>query len=554
MLKNVTHSGGVEDVGEVLFTTPFGYMLPDAAASEECLLPVGERTLDALLNLGNAMGEASDPPAPDQDSEIPAVFTYLGQFIDHDVTARTDRENGFNRISQNDGQPRPMVPVPPNQVVAELRNGRRPQLDLDSLYGDGPLLLNTPLKVDTAGNPTLDDTEAMKLYEVVEQSGHWHPSGKLKLSDRGNGKVELPREGRTAVIGDGRNDENIAISQLHAAFAAFHNKVVDQLGSSGSGSSKYSKARQIVRWTYQYIVVHDYLMRVCDKDVVNDILRNGPYFFGPGTGGNELFMPLEFSVAGFRFGHSMIRPSYRIGASPATKTIAELLGVSTPKKPGEEAKDLLELHNGAWRLKAENLVHWSNFVDFGNTQTAQRARKIDPLISKGLFELPFEENAIAMAMIRHLAQRNLCRGYLLSIPSGQAFAAAMGVRPLRDGELYEPSADPDQPGPIQSALEHGRFLRRTPLWYYVLREAQVHKGGQSLGEVGSRIVAETIIGFVKHDPNSFWHNGYLSNPGYSLWSKLAWHGRVTPDGIKVPGRKKPIATLADMIDYVGLQK
>lgn len=533
MLKNVTHSGGVEDVEEILFTTPFGYMFPDAAGSEECLLPVSERSLDALLALGEAMGDATHPPKSDLDSKIPAVFTYLGQFIDHDVTARTDRETDFSRISQADGQPRPMTPVAPAQVAAALKNGRRPQLDLDSLYGDGPGLIKGV------------KTEAAELYDGA--------GGKLKLVDRGGGRVEVPREGRRALIGDGRNDENVNVSQLHAAFAALHNAVVDRLSApknSGipAGIWKYSKARQIVRWVYQYIVVHDYLPRVCDPGVVNDVLRNGPYFFGPGTGGEELFMPLEFSVAGFRFGHSMIRPSYRIGAGSATTKIEDILGVSATRPA---AKDLLEESGGAWRLKEKNLVHWSNFIDFGGRSKPQFARKIDPLISDGLFELPFEDDALAMAMIRHLAQRNLCRGYLLSIPTGQAVAAAMGVEPLTDGALYDKGKKGE---PIRDALGYGRFLRRTPLWYYVLREAQVQKHGETLGEVGSRLVAETIVGFLKHDPNSFWNNGYLSNPSSGFWSKLAWHGRVGPDGIKVPGRRKPIASLADMIDYAGLKK
>lgn len=511
MLKNVTHSGGVEDVGEILFATPFGYMLPEAAASEECLLPVAERTVDALIALGDAMGDASTPPDPSLDSQIPAAFTYFGQFIDHDITARSDRENGLSRIAQADGRPRPFLPVPPDEVAAGLMNGRRPQLDLDSLYGDGPALI--------AGA----DSEASALYEAA--------SGKLHLQQLGPGLVDLPRNGRSALIADGRNDENVNISQLHAAFAAFHNKVVDLVGGAPSAAAKYSKARQIVRWTYQYIVAHDYLPRICDPSVVDDLRRNGPYFFGPGTGGDELFMPVEFSVAGFRFGHSMIRPSYKLGGG-APLAIESILGVSQPRPP---ADDLLEESGGQWRLKAGNLLHWGNFLEFPATPAPQRARKIDPLISKGLFDLPFESASGPAAMIRHLAQRNLCRGYLLSVPTGQAVAAAMGIVPLTENELFD-----GEPATVKEALELGRFQRRTPLWYYVLREAKVQKAGETLGAVGSRLVAETLIGILKHDRNSFLNNRQ--------------HTRVTAAGIKVPGRSQPIASLADMIDYAGLVK
>ena len=513
MLKNVSHSGGVQPAEEILFKTPFGYMFPDAAASPECLLPVSERTADALLELGNAMGDASTPPDPTLDSSIPAAFTYLGQFIDHDITARTDRDIGLSRITQADGRPIPIVPLNPTQVIKDLRNGRRPQLDLDSLYGDGPGIVQ--------GNET--ETEAAGLY-VTE-------TGNLKLQDFGDGRVDLPRDGRKALIGDARNDENVNVSQLHAAFAAFHNKVADLVGGVSTAAQRYSKARQIVRWTYQYIVVHDYLPRVCDADVVNDVLRNGPFFFGPGTGGEELFMPLEFSVAGFRFGHSMVRPSYKI-SDGAPVTIASILGVSTDR-PADE--DLLEEANGQWRLKGQNLVHWSNYLEFQGGPNPQMARKIDPQISRGLFDLPFEEGAQPAAMIRHLAQRNLFRGYLLSIPTGQAVASAMGIVPLLEEELSD-----GEDAAVLEAIEHGRFQRRTPLWYYVLKEAKAQKEGESLGAVGSRIVAETLIGFLKHDPNSFLRN--------------AFRGRVRPDGIKVPGRLDPIGSLADMIDYVGLRK
>ncbi len=511
MLKNVSHSGGVETVGEILFKTPFGYMLPEAASSEECLLPVAERTTDALLALGDAMGDASTPPDPTLDSPVPAAFTYLGQFIDHDITARTDREGGLNLISQADGRPRPIQPLDPDVVVETLQNGRRPQLDLDNLYGDGPGLI--------AGV----DTEASELYDPA--------TGKLVLQDLGPGLIDLPRSGRTALIGDGRNDENVNVSQLHAAFAAFHNKVVDLVGGAPTPAQKYSKARQIVRWTYQYIAAHDYLPRVCDPDVVNEVLRNGPYFFGPGTGGEELFMPIEFSVAGFRFGHSMVRPSYDLQPGTNLK-IEEILGVSTERSG---AADLLEEVAGQFHLKNQNLIHWANFLEFPGSPAPQKARKIDVLISKGLFDLPFEGQAGPAAMIRHLAQRNLCRGYLLSVPSGQAVAGAMGIVPLLENDL---SDGEDQS--VKDAIELGRFQRRTPLWYYILREAKVQKDGDTLGAVGSRLVAETLIGFLKHDPNSFLNNRY--------------HARVNAGGTKVPGRFQPIGSLADMIDYVGLQK
>ncbi len=513
MLTNISHSGGVDTADEILFSTPFGYMFDDAATSPECLLPTAERTVDALLALGNAMGDVTSPPDPSFDSTIPVAFTYLGQFIDHDTTARTDRETGISRIAQADGRPLPIIPVPPSEVVAKLRNGRRPQLDLDSLYGDGPSFI-----------PGYQ-TEASALYEPE--------SGKLILQDLGPGLNDLPRIGRKALIADGRNDENVNISQLHAAFIALHNKIVDHLEPGLSAADKYSKARQIVRWVYQYVVAHDYLPRVCNADIVNDVVRNGPYSFGPGTGGAELFMPLEFSVAGFRFGHSMIRPSYTHGTGGPVG-IETILGISVENRPAGQP-ELLEIVDGQYRLKSQYLIHWSNFVQFQGQPAPQLARKIDPQLSAGLFDLPFEGEAGPAAMIRHLAQRNLCRGYLLGLPTGQAVASAMGIVPLTENAVTE-----GQSNAVKDAIELGRFQRRTPLWYYVLQEAHVQTEGQSLGAVGSRIVAETLIGFLKHDPNSFLNEAY--------------HGRIDANGIKVPHRTAPIGSLADMIEYIGLQQ
>ena len=524
MLTNITHAGGVEAVNEILFRTPFGYMFEHLSKSPECLLPVAERTEDALLQLGDAMGEPGTDPA--LESSVPAVFTYLGQFIDHDITARTDRDTDLSHIAMSDGRPRPIRPLNPDLIVQNLDNGRRPQLDLDSVYGDGPGLLHDPV--------VPAETEAQALYAA---------NMKLKIQSVGTG-FDLPRTGRNALIADGRNDENLNVSQLHTAFLAFHNRVVDNLPGSLNDVRKYIKARQMVRWAYQFVVVHDYLMNVCDPNVVRDIRRNGPRFFGPGTGGFEIFMPLEFSAAAFRFGHSMVRPEYTI-QSGTTLSINDVLGVaaqppSTPdpesdplKRKNPKTVDLLNGSAGDNHLQTQYIIHWSNYAQFSGEPAPQMARKIDPLISRGLFNLSFETESAVGVMLRHLAKRNLLRGYLLSIPTGQAMASAMGIKPLTEDEMLD-GESPD----IQDAIAAGRFQRRTPLWYYVLREAKVQKDGNSLGAVGSRIVAETLIGLIKHDPNSFLNNAH--------------HGRVRGRGIKLPGCISPIASIADILEYAGM--
>jgi len=223
-------------------------------------------------------------------------------------------------------------------------------------------------------------------------------------------------------------------------------------------------------------VINDYLPTVCDPAVVADILMNGPRFFAPLVDGKQLFMPLEFSVAGFRFGHSMIRPAYKLNTATTDMPIENLFNV----------KGLAAASMPA-RLPANLLIEWDNFVG----ASAQRARRIDAKLSAGLFVLPFGPNVFA-----RLAQRNLLRGYILSIPTGQSIAHAMGIEPLSKDQLIAGESPS-----IEEAFRKGCFYDRTPLWYYVLKEADVQKDGQSLGAVGSRIVAETLIGLIKHDAN-----------------------------------------------------
>jgi len=457
MLTTISHGGGVAFENEIQFKTPFNYMFPRLAHSEACLLKPDEATHYGLLLLGKAMADTGPGVGeePALNSDIPSIFTYLGQFIDHDITANTDREIGISDIANLDGSAKPLTPLDPDRVVAELTNGRRANLDLDSVYGDGPGLIDGV------------KTTAQALYQDGTLLLHVHDQ---------DGVIDLPRNPKThrAVIADMRNDENVMVGQLHAAFLKGHNAVAGLVGS-GAAASDYVRARQLVRWAYQFVVIHDYLNAVCDQAVVADVLANGPRFFEPAITGGNLFMPLEFSVAGFRFGHSMIRPSYELNDN-TTETIHELL----------EGRSSVDPATG--QLKATHVVDWNKFVGAG---AANKARRIDAKLAEGLFELPFGSKILA-----HLAQRNLLRGYLLGIPTGQAVAHAMGIEPMTEEDLLC-----EESHAVEDAFSTGGFGERTPLWYYILKEADVQKDGTSLGAVGSRIVAETLIGLVKQDPN-----------------------------------------------------
>ena len=510
MLINVSHEQGISSADEILFNTPFGYMFPQVINSDKCYLREGKRTYKGLLSLGKAMADPGDLPDvgdahAELDSAIPAAYTYLGQFIDHDITARTDRDNAFNNIAPD--QDGPITPLDTQDVVANLRNGRRPQLDLDSMYGDGPGLIDG---VTTAASSLFDNQYA---FEVNEKPGGYID---LRRDKNLSGKP-------VARIADMRNDENVMISQLHARFLKFHNKVLNNPRRQLSGTSdefKFTRTRQLVRWAYQFVVINDYLPRVCDPAVVDDILRNGPRFFSPASSGEKLFMPLEFSAAGFRFGHSMIRPFYQLNNDADKIRIDKLLEANSDSNTnGDE-------------LLPERVIDWDLFVNSPNGDSVQKARKIDPKIAKGLFKLPFGN---CDPILADLARRNLLRAYLLKIPTGQACSAAMGVVPLGANDLLQ-----NETSEIQAALIKGKFTDRTPLWYYVLKESSLQKQGETLGAVGSRIVAETIIGLVKQDQNSYLNN--TDDPAVKL--------SIADPGIDVKeGRGGKIKNLEDLINF-----
>ncbi|MEZ5284837.1 MAG: heme peroxidase family protein [Vicinamibacterales bacterium] len=504
MFRKISHTEGVKDDAEILFSTAFDYMFPDAARSRPCLLPDTVATHHGLRALGKLMADTGAPGSPQAslDSTTPAAFTYLGQFIDHDITARTDRDETVSIL----GRGEPVGRLDPDEVVAKLRNGRRPQLDLDSVFGEGPGL---------AGSAVPATTQSQILYDGAYR---------LQLFQSGS-RVDLPRrvtvdlEGNTsypAVIADARNDENLNVSQLHAAFLRFYNAVRDV--QTGGDKARYVRARQLVRWAYQYVVVHDYLPAVCDPDIVADTLANGPRFIGSTAGRGDAFMPLEFSTAAFRFGHSMIRPFYRVNAASGDLTILQILGTSANAANFDSADH---------QLLDTRIIDWRNYVG----SSAQRARKIDTKIAHDLFTLPFRPDD---PILTNLAQSNLFRGYNLSIPTGQAICDAFGVTPMHPHTEILAGEDPG----IVDVLKEAYFHHRTPLWYYILREAAVQQGGERLGEVGSRLVSETIIGLLKQDPNSFLNNH---------------HDKAVKDnGIDVkPGAGGVINELSDILTFAG---
>jgi len=251
--------------------------------------------------------------------------------------------------------------------------------------------------------------------------------------------------------------------------------------------------------------VHDYLKTVTLPGVVDKVLLGGNKLFQPRYG--EVYMPLEFSVAAYRFGHSMVRGFYDYnrnfgrknggrGAVRPFATFEQIFAFTGSARPEPFSG------TGTPTLPHNWEIEWGRFVDKGDSQPDHFARRIDTQLALPLFDMinqVSEENEglpeAIKDILKRLAVRNLLRGYQLALPTGQAVADALGVRRLSSDELRRGNSDE-----VNDALGDGGFLETTPLWFYVLKEAEVGANGNSLGEVGSRIVVETLIGQLRADP------------------------------------------------------
>ncbi len=428
-------------------------------------LPVHEHDEAFLRGLADGMNKPSaDNP------KIPSGFTYLGQFIDHDLT--------FDPVSsfQRDNDPDALVSF------------RSPRFDLDSVYGRGPD--DDPFMYNQ-GRPAGVERPALSLDEPEGAKADCKFLIGRIADDDGTAAVgfgegdDLPRgaQGR-AIIGDPRNDENTFISQLQLAFLKFHNRLVDVVAAEQglTGSALFAEAQRLTRWHYQWVVVHDFLPRLVGENRLARMLKEDEHgaehvtlrFYKPKR---QPFMPLEFSVAAYRFGHSQIRPGYRISNNVAAATF----------RPGAMA-DRTSDFRGFRPLPREWTIQWPFLFEMDGTPP-QPTLKIDTNLAGPLMDLPAPEFGMEDSPpedARSLARRNLLRGRKARLPSGGRIARAMGIP-----EHRRPTAD--QLG----------FKGPAPLWFYILKEAEVLHAGEQLGPVGANIVAETFLGILSADPKSY---------------------------------------------------
>ena len=434
-----------------------------------------EEVAKAFGGPGGIMHDVDDESA---DSSIPAAYTFFAQFVDHDITLETGTDLDGSALELS--------------AIEALPNLRSASLDLDSVYGFGPDI-------------------SLHLYE---RDG----SGKLLVGSAVEGvrnPDDVPRDTQgNALLGDFRNDENHFLAQLHLLFLKFHNRLRGEF-------KEFKDAQREARYNYQTIVLYDFLKRVCDRKIYEFVLQKieageDSFFSLRPDAFSRIGMPVEFSVAAYRFGHTMVRSRY-----PVNDKFKEI-----------EIFDE-EFGTTGLRPSSPNLtVDWRFLLDVNDSTNYARSKAIDHLLADELIHLPVpvvkrDERGFA----RSLAFRNLRRGYVLGLPSGQRVAQAFADK----GYDIDPNDSISFDGirKWQETLRsHPNLDKHTPLFFFLMHEAGVRGKGNHLGPVGSAILME-VFGAMLHYSNT------------SFLKDEEW----TPEASVVPKMGETL-TLADLVRYV----
>jgi hypothetical protein len=438
----------------------------------------------------------TEPDAPEAENPtIPAVFTFVGQFLDHDMTF-----NGLNLYDEQDGD---LLKLKKDEAI----DFASPQVDLDSVYGER-----------NYGKKNRADPKTELSYEEI-----YHTDGRFKLRRLGPNAYDVRRcvdETRPNLVGsayvyDPRNDENQVLLQIHLLLMRVHNKYLEQVykqhpelkrDNKDDGKKAALLARMEVVHTWQRVLLDDYLPRVCKKSVLTKTIdeakqasESGDWEqsglkYKPAPDGT-LKMVHEFAIA-FRFGHSMLRTAYKMnGFGPV-----QLFNNRDLMRKG----DL----RGGMPLPMSHVVDWDVFFP-ENEFDSSLSLKIDTMVTPVVFDLPESTIPDAVKTTGNLPERNLVRSREIDVASGEDMAAYFGLTSLdrfeveandaahylfeadvdtyahEDGTGEPPKSDPDK------GFKDTRF--KTPLWYYVLREAELKESGERLGELGSHIVAQVVV-------------------------------------------------------------
>lgn len=444
----------------------FGVMFPERPS---CLTGTPQDIADLKTISDLLKSSTNDHPF------LPAGYTYLGQFLAHDIS--------FDPTAVSERQRDPEY----------VHNYRTAALDLDSIYGGGPVI--NPYFYDPAVRS--GQTNFLLVNRKVSNSPELH--------------FDVPRMEnlkKTAVIADQRNDDNVIISKIHSTFCRFHNYWADFLANKdkkyhSDPIALFYDARQMVQWYFQWIILYDYLPRIVDlsdhEDMPFKVDTRAGYVENINTIKKQInwllkdeknrkffrwkeapYIPIEFSFMAFRFGHSQVRADYQFN----TDTTDLLFGKQA-------------------RTSRLPFVHVDLSFFFGERKKLNFSRLIAPSITDNMANIPEAPQP------PNIAYLNLFRGLQNKLPSGQELARAMKV-PYTDFN-ERPSFLSDNKSADQFFLSlltrlgdfPKRLLSNTPAWAYILYEAFYFQKGLRLGPVASRIIAEVIVGLIQADKTSF---------------------------------------------------
>jgi len=508
-------------LGETMMEQPaLGTHLVDQETGE----PILDKYGNPVVVGNNEHDSYGENPKP----RLTSGFTFVGQFVDHDITFDT------TNLDQQQSDP------------YATTNFRTPRYDLDAIYGRGPSL-----------DPQFYNSTDRDKFRIVQRPYKTISYGGKTYTMKSQEVVyDVPRDSSgKAIIADPRNDQTLIVLQIHVAMQMFHNKLVDNMRRARvPRSAVFESARRLTRWHYQWMVTHDFLPAIVGQamtdSVYKEVLTGAPIinieYYQPTNSTGRPFIPVEFSVAAYRFGHSIARPRYTVRDMNTTVGTVPVSSV-----PLFEAKPTDNNLNGSRPLPARLKLQWSKFFNFpGAGPTARPVRQFDASLSDALFILPStalpDSNAISL-----LAVRNLLRGRKMGLPSGQEVARLMGVTPLTREQLWQSHriqvVAPIVGNMVQVIREFDvenvslkqlfadpEWNGEAPLWFYILKEAEIVGRGREMGPVGGRIVAEVLVGLLQKDLNSY------------LYLQPNW--KPAPPITPVRGR----FTMADLLKYAGV--
>jgi Animal haem peroxidase len=498
------------------------YRFPDLAKDDQVGCFAGTTPAETFSRL-KAFEEASRTPLSHMQvlpMRLPPVYTYFGQFVNHDISAP---------VGDVVTRPDPPEPVgvivtidPPGLdrarrakaeiILKHFVNEQADPLALDSLYGDGP---------DSAEPRTRALYEADgKRFRLGVTRREVDQVFKDMLKDPGlvhheTGARDILRRDGAPLIADHRNDENLVVSQLHLALLLFHNKAVAALeGASATPEECFAAARQLVTLHYHWLILHDYL-----RNLLSRTAQTVPWAERPQTLDTARTVPLEFTTAAFRFGHSMVGSAYDFNANfgvgahlgPKGATLGQLFDFTTHHNMGKRGAATLQLPDH-W------VIDWDRMTRPSVANAIGGAEKIDLTFAPEMLNAMGMQHAVEHGSILF---RNLMRGFHRRIPFGQALAAEYGLDPLKEADiraaLPKGHVDGPQSKTLRGVAQELGMLRETPAWLYFLCEARQHERGERIGPAASQIIADTIVGLMRHMETSILNHGGGT-----------WHPRQSP--------------------------